>query len=233
MKALVIESQSPFSSKLCREIYKHTKVGEVIGPFAQRDSQGHWEENDHEHVRAVACCLTELDLASFLSGRDALRAEEYPCMASLETLGVKVIRKSRRKIYEEKLLEILQNMPETETLPLLPDYDQHEWLYRILADKRDKAAGIPIRGPKALELLCQEVRKCREEEGSEEEVTQDERDEEEYLEQVAEFRMECKKMWQDVQGKSEEECRRMWPQARDEWRVKRKAAGKFLPSWQC
>ena len=65
-----------------------------------------------------------LDLASFLSGRDALRAEEYPCMANLETLGVKVIRKSRQKIYEEKLLEILENMPDTKVLPLmnlLPD----------------------------------------------------------------------------------------------------------------
>ena len=64
-------------------------------------------ENDHEYVRAVAFDLTEGDLASFLSGRDALSAEEYPCMASLETLGVKVIRKSRQKIYEEKVLEIL------------------------------------------------------------------------------------------------------------------------------
>ena len=48
MKALVIESQSYFSSKLCREIYKHTKVGEYIGPFARRDSQGHWEDQDHD-----------------------------------------------------------------------------------------------------------------------------------------------------------------------------------------
>ena len=113
MKALVIESQSHFSSKLCREIYKHTKVGEILGPFGLRDSQGQWVENDHEYVRAVACDLTEGDLASFLSGRDALRAEEYPCMASLETLGVKVIRKSRQQIYEEKVLEILQDMPDT------------------------------------------------------------------------------------------------------------------------
>ena len=107
IKALVIESQSHFSSKLCREIYKHTKVGEIVGPFAQRGSQGYWEENDHEHVRAVAFNLTVLDLASFLSGRDALRAEEYPFMACLEILCVKVIRKSRRKIYEEKIFEIL------------------------------------------------------------------------------------------------------------------------------
>ena len=170
MKALVIESQPHFSSKLCREIYKHTKVGEVIGPFAQRDSQGHWQENDHEHVRAVAYGLTEVDLASFLSGRNALRAEEYPCMASLETLGVKVIRKSRQKIYAEKVLEILRHMPQTEILPLLPDYAQHEWLYRFLADERDEAAGIPIQGPKALDLFCQrteELRKCQEEDGEE------------------------------------------------------------------
>ena len=114
---------------LCREIYKHTKVGEVIGPFAQRDLQGHWVENDHEHVRAVAFNLTELDLASFLRGQDALRAEKYPCMASLETLGVKVIRKSRQKIFEEKRLEILQDMPDTKILPLLPDYAEHELFF--------------------------------------------------------------------------------------------------------
>ena len=88
-------------------------------------------------------------------------------MASLETLGVKVIRKSRQKIYEEKVLEILQNMLQTEILPLLPDYAEHERLYRFLADKRDKAAGIPIEGPEALELFRQEVRKCREEDGEE------------------------------------------------------------------
>ena len=80
---------------------------------------------------------------------------------------MKVVRKSRQKIYEEKLLEILQDMPQTEILPLLPDYAQHEWLYRLLADKRDKAAGIPIQGPEALELFCQELRKCREEDGEE------------------------------------------------------------------
>ena len=80
---------------------------------------------------------------------------------------MKVVRKSRQKIYEEKTLEIFQNMPQTEILPLLPDYAQHEWLYRFLADKRDKAAGIPIQGPEALDLFCQELRKCREEDGEE------------------------------------------------------------------
>ena len=99
MKQLVIEMQPHFSSKLCRELYKHSDVGQILGPFGQRDSQGHWEENDHEHVRATAFNLTILDLASFLTGQDALRAEKYPCMASLETLGVKVIRKRRQKIY--------------------------------------------------------------------------------------------------------------------------------------
>ena len=66
---------------------------------------------------------------------------------------VKVIRKSRQKIYEEKLLEILENMPDTKVLPLLPDYAEHEWLYRTLADMRDKAAGIPIDGPEALDFF--------------------------------------------------------------------------------
>ena len=103
MKALVIESQPHFSSKLCREMYKLTKVGEVIGPAAQRDSQGDWVENDHEHVRNVAFILTELDLASLLTGRDALCAEKYPFMASLEgALGVKVIRKSRQKDFRRE-----------------------------------------------------------------------------------------------------------------------------------
>ena len=91
-------------------------------------------------------------------------------MACLEILGVKVIRKSRQKIYEEKVLEILRHMPETEILALLPDYTQHEWLYRFLADKRDKSAGIPIQGPEALNLFCQrieELRKCQEEDGEE------------------------------------------------------------------
>ena len=88
---LVIESQPHFTRELCREIYKHSKVAQIIGPFGLRDSQGHWMENDHEHVRVVAfdCCMMR-DLVSFLSRRDALRAEEYPCMADLETLGVKV-----------------------------------------------------------------------------------------------------------------------------------------------
>ena len=89
-------------------------------------------------------------------------------MASLETLGVNVIRKSRQKIYEEKVLEILQNMPQTEILPLLPDYAQHEWLYRFLADKRDKAAGIPIQGPEALDLFCSRIEELRNVEDGEE-----------------------------------------------------------------
>ena len=63
----------------------------TIGGQGLRDSQGHWLENEPEYVRAVAFdCLTLDDLVSFLSWRDALRAEEYPCMADLETLGVKV-----------------------------------------------------------------------------------------------------------------------------------------------
>ena len=90
IKQLVIESQPHFTRELCREIYKHSRVAQIIGPFGRRDSQGHWMENDYENVRAVAFDLTVRDLVSFLSRRDALRAEEYPCMADLETLGVKV-----------------------------------------------------------------------------------------------------------------------------------------------
>ena len=118
-------------------------------------------------------------------------------MASLETLGVKMIRKNRQQIYEEKVLEILQNMPQTEILPLLPDYAQHAWLYRFLADKRDKAAGIPIQGPEALELFCQEVRKCREEDGEE-----SSEEDPEYRE-LDQFRDECRRKWKE-QGRTEE-----------------------------
>ena len=201
---LVIESQPHFTRELCREIYKHSTVAQIIGPFGLRDSQGHWLENDHEHVRAVAFdCCTMRDLVSFLSRRDALRAEEYPCMADLETLGVKVVRKSRQKIYEEKVLEIFQNMPPTEILPLLPDYAQHEWLYRLHADTRDKLSGITIQRPDALELLCQELRKCREED--EEESAEDEEMKEfwERLRRKNEVMYECRRKWKE-QGKTEE-----------------------------
>ena len=203
MKQLVIESQPHFSSKLCREIYKHTKVREVIGPFGHW-VDGHWEENDHEMIRAVALTLTKKDLASFLSRRDAIPAEEYPDMASLETLGVKVIRKSREKILEEKTLEIFQDMPDTKVLPLLPDFAEHALLYRVLAEIRDKAAGIPIEGPEALKLLHQELRQCREE------------DEEDPAEKFLLY--ECRRKWKE-QGKTEEECKRMWPQALADWRA--------------
>ena len=74
------------------------------------------------------CCLPPLfipDFVSFLSGRGALLAEEYQYMARLAILGVKVMRKSRQKIYEERVLEILKNMPKTEDLPLLPDNAIH------------------------------------------------------------------------------------------------------------
>ena len=168
-------------------------------------------ENDHEYVRAVACDLTEGDLASFLSGRDALRAEEYPCMASLETLGVKVIRKSRQKIYEEKVLEILQDMPDTKDLPLLPDYAEHEGTYRKLAHTRHYYAGIPIQGP---------GEEDDEEEEDGEESSEDE-EMKEYREEVRrknEFLDECRRKWKE-QGKTEEECKRMWPQAFADWRA--------------
>ena len=84
---------------------------------------------------------------SFLSGRDALPADEYPYTAKLATYGVKVQRKSRQKIYEEQLLEILKDLPKTEDLPFATDYTQHEWLYRTYAEKRDKANGIIVEGP--------------------------------------------------------------------------------------
>jgi len=213
MKALVIESQSHFSSNLCREIYKHTKIGEVMGPFARRDSQGHWGENDHEFVRAVAFDLTARDLASFLRGQDALRAEKYPYMARLETLGVKVIRQSDQKIYEEKTLEILQDMPDTKVLPLLPDYAEHEWLYRMLANIRDIAAGIPI----------------QEEDGEEEDEEEEDEEMKAFREEVRkkdEFMYECRRKWKE-QGKTEEECKMMCPQALADWRAENEIAADF------
>ena len=225
MRELVIESQPHCSSQMCRELYKLTNVGKILlGPFRERGSQGHWQEMDHEHVRGVTfdgCTIP--DLVSFMSGRDALPADEYPYMARLATLGVKVVRTSHQKIYEEKVLEILKNMPKTEDLQVLSDYAEHEWLYRFLADKRDKAAGIPIEGPVALELFCQEVRKCREEDGAE----SSEEGWEEFWDEVRrkdQFVDECRTKWKE-QRKTKEECKRMWPhQALADWRAKRKAA---------
>ena len=220
IKQFAIESQPHFSSDLCREIYKHSKVAQILGPFGRRDSAGHWEYNDHEHVRATAFNTTLRDLTSFLRRRDALRAEEYPSMALLETLGVKVIRKSRQQIFKEKQLEILQDMPDTKVLPLLPDYAEHEWLYRLYADIRDTAAGIPIEGPQALTLFCQELRNRRKEDG--EEISEE--DPEALL--IYEFREECRRKWTE-QGKTEEECKRMWPQALADWRAENGIAADF------
>ena len=220
IKQLAIESQPHFSSDLCREIYKHSKVAQILGPFGRLDSAGHREYNDHEHVRATAFDTTIEDLTSFLRRRDALRAEEYPSMALLETLGVKVIRKSRQQIFKEKQLEILQDMPDTKVLPLLPDYAEHEWLYRFHADIRDTAAGIPIEGPKALTLFCQELRNRRKEDGEE----SSEEDPEALL--IYEFREECRRKWTE-QGKTEEECKRMWPQALADWRAENEIAADF------
>ena len=78
MKQLVIESQSNFTQKLCREIYKHSTVAQILRPFGRRDSQGHWQEMDHGHVRCATfdgCTIP--DLVSFLSGRGVLFANEY------------------------------------------------------------------------------------------------------------------------------------------------------------
>ena len=113
MRELVIESQPHCSSQMCRGLYKLTNVGKILlGPFAEKGSQGHWQEMDHDHARSVTfdgCSIP--NLVSFLSGRDALPADEYSYMARLATLGVQVVRKSRQKIYEEKVLEMLKNMP--------------------------------------------------------------------------------------------------------------------------
>ena len=134
-------------------------------------------------------------------------------MASLETLGVKVIRKSRQKIFEEKTLEILQDMPDTKILPLLPDYAEHEGTYRMLAHIRDHYAGIPI----------------QEEDGEEEDEEEEDEEEKEFWEECRRkdaFLHECRRKWKE-QGKTEEECKRMWPQALADWRAENGIAADF------
>ena len=156
-------SCSPTAARRCAVGYTNSRtLGIFFGPFVRRDLQGRWQEMDHQHVKCVTfqgCTIP--DLVSFLSGRDALLAEEYPYMARLASLGVKVMRKNRKKIYEEKDLEILKNIPKTEDLPLLLAYARHEWLYGMLADKRDRAAGIPIEvwGFRTVLLRSEEVQR--------------------------------------------------------------------------
>ena len=243
IRELEIESQPHCSSQMCRELYKLTKIAKVPGmeAFRPKNSQGYQEELDHDEVRYTAYCLTQKDLAKFLSGREALPAEMYPFLAELESLGVKVQRKSRQETYDEGLLEILKYMPATEDLPFLPDYGENEWLYRIIAEHRDFTAGIRSRHsqprPHAWELWVDELEKMQQEMELLDWRTQDERDEEEYLDDLTikkmEFREECKTIMAS-QGESKEECYlrfvRMWPQVRDEWHAKRKAAGKFVPN---
>ena len=83
--------------------------------------------------------------------------------------------------------------------------------------------GITIQGPGALELLCQELSKCREEhedESSEEDPEW--REYEDEMRRIDQFKDECRRKWEE-QGKTEKECRKMWPQALADWRAERKA----------
>ena len=91
---------------------------------------------------------------------------------------------------------------------------------RLYADIRDTAAGIPIEGPKAVTLFCQELRNRRKEDGEE----SSEEDPEALL--IYEFREECRRKWTE-QGKTEEECKRMWPQALADWRAENEIAADF------
>ena len=77
-----------------------------------------------------------------------------------------------------------------------------------------------------MELFCQEVRKCREEDG--EESVEDEEMKEfwERLRRKNEFMYECRRKWKE-QGKTEEECKRMWPQALADWRAENGIAADF------
>ena len=74
-------------------------------------------------------------------------------------------------------------------------------------------------------MLCslsrrQEDRKCREEESSEEDP--EGREYEDESRRISQFRDECRRKWEE-QGKTEKECRKMWPQALADWRAERKA----------
>ena len=60
----------------------------------------------------------------------------------------------------------------------------------MLADKRDKAAGIPIEGSEALELFCQEVGKCREEDEKNSEEDPEWREYEDKNRRTSQFRDE-------------------------------------------
>ena len=131
------------TSQVCRELYKLTEVGKILGPFVQRDPHGHQGEMDHEFVRKTALGSIYPDLVSLLKGRDALLEDAYPYLAELASVGVKVQRKTRK----ERILEIFTDLPKTEDLPLLPDYGEHELGYRAAAQCRDEAAGILISGP--------------------------------------------------------------------------------------
>ena len=95
----------------------------------------------------------------------------------------------------------------------------------MLVDKRDKAAGIPIEGSRALELFCQEVRKCREEDEKNSEEDPEGREYEDKNRRTRQFRDECWRKWKEL-GKTEKECREMWPQALADWR-----AGKKIKEW--
>ena len=103
--------------------------------------------------------------------------------------------------FEEKTLEILLDMPDTKVLPLLPDYAEREWLYRMLADMRDKAFGIPTQGLEALELFCQEVRQCRKEDGEERSEDEDMKEFWETVRRKEKFMYECRRKWKE-QGKT-------------------------------
>ena len=53
----------------------------------------------------------------------------------------------RRKTYEEKVLDVLKDLPRTPDLALLLDYEEKELSYLACARARDQAAGIAIAGP--------------------------------------------------------------------------------------
>ena len=215
IRQLEILAKPSCTSQMCRELYKLTEVGQILGTFLQRDAQGHQREQDHEFVRQCAFNCTVPDLVSLFQRRDAFPEDAYPYMAQLAPLGVKV----RRKTYEERVLEIYKDLPKTEDLPLLPDYAERELSYRFAAQTRDKAAGIET---KLIDITAEFLEafgtlSLEEEEDTEWREWQDE------CRRKDQFLDECRRKWQE-QGKTEEECRRMWPQALADWRAERKAA---------
>ena len=102
-------------------------------------------------------------MASLLRARDPLLADAYPCMAeTLEHLGVKIERARRYKnAKQENIPEIYKDLPRTEDLVDLPDYEENWFNYHIAAQTRDRVAGITNADPDIVEHFVELLRALR------------------------------------------------------------------------